>query len=174
MTIPSPDQLFQQADELVDNAAPPPRGAPRQTYLRRAISTAYYGLFHDTLARVADHFVGATPDARRSSFYGLVYRSVAHKTVSALCGDMLKSPVPQQYKQYMPAAGWGPDLTSYCDGFVSLQKNRHLADYDPGFKVLKGEAVALVATARAARSSLQRAPRESRDAFLRLLVFAPR
>jgi len=52
----NPDHLFEQAERLV---APPPAGPPRQVDLRRAISAAYYGLFHFCLIAAADEFVDA-------------------------------------------------------------------------------------------------------------------
>src|SRR5262249_25719796 len=52
VAILDPEHLFDQADRLV---APPPAGPPRQADVRRAISAAYYAVFHGTLAAVADH-----------------------------------------------------------------------------------------------------------------------
>ena len=71
MTLPNPEHLFDQADEL---ATPPATGAPRQSSLRRAISTAYYALFHAILTDVADQLVGK--GQRDTPQYSLVYRSV--------------------------------------------------------------------------------------------------
>jgi len=40
--------------------AAPRGGAPRQADLRRAISSAYYAVFHAIMAEAADDFVGST------------------------------------------------------------------------------------------------------------------
>jgi hypothetical protein len=51
------------------------RGAPNHTRLRRAVSTAYYALFHAITRTAADAFVGAK--YRKSPRYETVYRSFA-------------------------------------------------------------------------------------------------
>lgn len=76
MAVLNPDHLLEQADRLL---APPGGGAPRQVDLRRAISNAYYSLFHAVLTDAADDFVGSTH--RQSPRYALVYRSVDHKSL---------------------------------------------------------------------------------------------
>jgi hypothetical protein len=48
---PDPERLFEQADALI-------AGFKSETDLRRAISTAYYGVFHFILANVADAVAG--------------------------------------------------------------------------------------------------------------------
>jgi hypothetical protein len=52
VTILNPDHLLEQADKLI---SPPAAGPPRQVDLRRAISSAYYGLFHSCLTAAAAH-----------------------------------------------------------------------------------------------------------------------
>src|SRR5918912_2888967 len=89
VAILSPDHLFEQAERLVE---PPPAGPPRQVDIRRAISAAYYGVFHAVLAAAAHHFVGKTK--RATSQYGLVYRSIEHKRLRELCEDLQKQTIP--------------------------------------------------------------------------------
>src|ERR1700751_1842071 len=85
VAILNPDHLFEQADKLI---SPPPAGPPRQVDIRRAISAAYYGVFHAVLAAAADQFVGVTK--RSTSQYGLVYRSVDHLWLKKLCEEVKK------------------------------------------------------------------------------------
>jgi hypothetical protein len=73
---PDPDRLFDQADALISNHQD-------ETDLRRAVSAAYYGVFHFTLRALADWIVGQAN--RSTNRYGLVYRSVDHKVLRALC-----------------------------------------------------------------------------------------
>src|SRR5262249_29408591 len=80
VAILNPDHLFEQADKLI---APPPHGPPRQVDLRRAISSAYYGVFHAVLAAVANSFIGSTKQS--TSLYSLVYRSIDHHALRNLC-----------------------------------------------------------------------------------------
>jgi len=65
LAILNPEHLFEQAENLV---APPEAGPPRQVDVRRAISAAYYGVFHATAAAAPDQFVGVTK--RATSQYG--------------------------------------------------------------------------------------------------------
>jgi hypothetical protein len=80
LTIPNPDHFFEQAKQLIK---PPAKGAPRQVDLRRAISAAYYGVFHFVLRAVADEFVGKGQQG--SQAYVLAYRSLDHGKFNKLC-----------------------------------------------------------------------------------------
>jgi hypothetical protein len=66
------EDLFEQADVLLA------RGG--QADLRRAISAAYYGLFHFALTEAADMVVGK--EHRSSARYSLVYRSIDTTAIS--------------------------------------------------------------------------------------------
>jgi hypothetical protein len=99
VTILNPDHLFDQADRLIVSTA----GPPRQVDLRRAISAAYYGVFHIVATAVADQFVGA---GRRSTpEYALAYRRIDHK---ALCMDVTAGRLSSIYKRFVPANGSRP------------------------------------------------------------------
>ena len=53
--VPSPTDLLAVARLLVDASIQPPRGDAR---LRRAVSTAYYALFHKVAEAAAQRFMG--------------------------------------------------------------------------------------------------------------------
>jgi hypothetical protein len=169
MPVINPDHLLEQADRLV---AAPVVGAPRQADLRRAISTAYYALFHAILTQAADDFVKQVH--RQTARYELVYRSVSHKLLRTLCEDVGKRTLPGKYAKYAPAGGFGPDLVAVATAFVDLQEKRHSADYDPLFRVSTSDAVLAVATSRAALARFRNAPRPRMKAFLSLVIFSPR
>jgi hypothetical protein len=90
----SPDHLLEQADRLM---AAPRRGPPRQADLRRAISNAYYAVFHAVVTAAADDFVGMTH--RDTPRYELVYRGVDHGSLRRLCEDVIKTTLPSQVHQ---------------------------------------------------------------------------
>jgi hypothetical protein len=169
MPVFNPDHLLEQADRLI---APPSRGAPRQADLRRAISNAYYGIFHAVVTEAADHFVGRTH--RQTPTYGLVYRSIEHRSLRGLCEDVKKATLPARYSKYVPTGGFGLDLIPLATAVVDLQERRHLADYDPLFRVGVSDAVLAVVTGRTALVRFRNATRTRRNAFLSLLVFSPR
>jgi uncharacterized protein (UPF0332 family) len=168
VAILNPEHLFEQAKKLVDV---PVGGRPRQADIRRAISTAYYGTFHATVTAATDMYVGATK--RVNSQYGLVYRSVSHQRLRELCEKVCKS-LPARYAPYAPPAGFGSNIAAFATGVVELQQKRHKADYDPMIRMTRSDAVAAIATARAALVRYDAASDDDRAAFLSLLLFEPR
>jgi uncharacterized protein (UPF0332 family) len=147
-------------------------GPPRQVDLRRAISDAYYGIFHATLAAAADWFVGSSK--RSTSPYVLVYRSVSHGAVRELCLEVMK-PVPSRsLMRHLPRGGFGPDFKFYAEMLLELQEKRLSADYDPQKRYRRLDAVAAIGAAQQALTRFKNATEAEREAFLALLVFKPR
>lgn len=169
MAVVNPDHLLDQADRLM---TPPGGGAPRQADLRRAISNAYYALFHAVVTEAADSLVGRTH--RTSSLYALVYRSIDHRSLRRLCEDVTKTTLPAKYSRYAPKSGFGVDLIALATAVVDLQEKRHLADYDPLFGVRMSDAVLALATSRTALLRFRSANRAWRRIFATLLVFSPK
>jgi hypothetical protein len=169
MAVLNPDHLLDQADRL---ASPIAGGAPRQVDLRRAISTSYYAVFHGILTAAADDFIGRS--LRKSERYALLYRSVDHKALRALCEDVPKPTLPAKYAPYAPKGGFDAETTAVASAVVDLQEKRHAADYDPRPTVSSSDAALAISTARVALARLASASRASRKAFLTLVVFSPR
>ncbi|UFS73719.1 hypothetical protein LPB73_17455 [Tardiphaga sp. 37S4] len=169
MAILNPEHLFEQADGLI---VPPAAGPPRQVNVRRAISAAYYGLFHATLAAAADQFIGVTK--RTASQYGLVYRSVDHRTLRNLCDEVTKQTLSAKYQPHQPPNGFGTNIVAFATAVSQLQEKRHEADYNPMVRMKSLDAALAIKTARAALASFQKASARRRRAFLTLLLFPPR
>lgn len=144
MAVLDPLHLFDEADRLV---VPPPDGAPRQVDLRRAISAAYYGLFHFCLGAAADEFIGV--GQRATSRYALVYRSIDHRTLKDICAEAKKRAPPAKYAPYIPAGGFDPNIQAFSTAAIELQEKRHMADYDPLTKFRTSDAKLAVGTAEA-------------------------
>lgn len=166
MATLNPDHLFEQAENLI---VPPAAGPPRQVDVRRAISAAYYGVFHFVAAAAADEFVGKTK--RSSSRYGLAHRGIDHRWLRDLCDDLKKPTPPQKYIPHLPNKGVGPNLAAFATAVVELQEKRHGADYDPMIRVKTSDALAAIKTARAAVARFEQATATRRRAFLALLMF---
>ena len=169
MPVLNPDHLLEQAERLI---TPPVGGAPRQADLRRAISNAYYGLFHAVVTEAADDLAGRTH--RQTPRYALVYRSIDHRSLRKLCEDVVKTTLPARYADFEPRGGFGPDLIAVATALVDLQEKRHLADYDPLFRARVSDAVLAVATGRSALNRFRSASNPRRRAFVSLVVFTPR
>lgn len=139
------------ADELLQHALmlltiDPTR--PKQVHLRRAVSAAYYSLFHLLVREAAIHFarmLGGGEDTGLVARLGRTFRHGDMKNVSKLVS---KKAIP-------PRIGWsGADipaaLISVADSFVSLQQARHKADYETIGRFTRNEARELVDEAQEA------------------------
>jgi uncharacterized protein (UPF0332 family) len=169
MSVPDPDHLLDQADRLIMSTG---AGTARHVDLRRAISAAYYALFHAVTTEAADDLVGKTH--RQTPRYMLVYRSVAHRGLRRLCNDIVKDSLPGRYSGIAPDSGFGADLQFFAAALVELQDRRHRADYDPLFSPTRSNAVLAVQRSKAALARLREADRALRRAFLTLAIFSPR
>lgn len=168
MALINPEHLFEQADGLVATQA----GRPRQADVRRAISAAYYGVFHAIITQGVNLFVGATN--QNSKNYGLAYRSVDHAWLRELCREVQKPTLPNRYRLYEPNNGFGPNIQAFAIALVDLQEKRHVADYDITATMRQSDAVLAVKTARAALRRFSKASKTRRNLFLGLLLFRPR
>jgi len=160
---------LEQAEKLVE---PPPAGPPRQVDIRRAISSAYYAVFHATLTAAADEFIGVSMRADRR--YGLVYRSVDHRAFADLCTEASRQRPSPKFARYAPELGFGEDVQAFAATALELQERRHAADYDPTIRVRTADAKLAIGAAHTALSRFQRASDERRKSFLALLLFRPR
>jgi hypothetical protein len=152
---PDPERLFEQADALIS-------GYKNETDLRRAISTAYYGVFHFILRHVADAVAGF--GNRSTNLYSMVYRSIEHKPLRDLCVTM-----GSKVKSYAPIGGFGP-VIRFANLVQQLYEQRVLADYVPvhSFDVIRSQAI--VGYGREAVAYFNAATPEQRSAFIALLV----
>ncbi len=169
MATLNPEHLFEQAEKLIQ---PPPAGPPRQVDLRRAISAAYYAIFHALLTAVADELIGKTK--RNTLEYGLAYRALDHRRLLDLCSDVKKPDLPKKIRPYAPAGGFGPEIQALATAVVELQEKRHSADYDPMGRVKTADALLAIRTGKSAVARLQRSKDAERKRFLTLLTFPPR
>lgn len=169
MTTLNPNHLFEQAARLI---APPPAGPPRQVDIRRAISAAYYGLFHFTLTALADEFVGASHQA--NARYALIYRSVDHRTLRKTCEESQRQTPTDRFRPYMPSGGFEPGIRNFATTTIDLQARRHSADYNPQPRFKTLDAKVAIAAARSALQQFSQVGLVQRKMFLTLLLCPPR
>ncbi|MGB8839834.1 MAG: hypothetical protein WCC64_02080 [Aliidongia sp.] len=77
--MPDPFGLLSVARLLLSAGTTPPSDAQ----LRRAVSTAYYAVFHNILRGAAERFVGPNQDV--SAGYRMLYQSFDHRHMKAVC-----------------------------------------------------------------------------------------
>jgi uncharacterized protein (UPF0332 family) len=130
------DDLLRQALQLVHQE---PRN-PKQASLRRAVSTAYYAVFHLLINE-------AVANWNRVSLRPALSRAFDHSIMKAASNRI------QDTRQF-PFAGEDPAvvaaLRAVAKTFVQLQEKRHTADYDNTTFWTRTEALARVKSAEQA------------------------
>ncbi len=114
-----PFELLRIAEHLASGGAGSGRGRPPQTELRRAVSAAYYAMFHALAACCADMLVGATRASRSQQAWRQTYRSLEHGYAKNQCAN-------QGMMAQFPLA-----IRKFAELFIYMQRRRHIADYDP-------------------------------------------
>jgi uncharacterized protein (UPF0332 family) len=151
-----PDDLVAQARRLAKASAM----RPRDVDLRRAVSAAYYAVFHAIARAGADLLVGTVSAQRSEKAWRQVYRSLQHGEAKSRCQNL-----PASFPQ---------ELADVAEAFVALQKLRHDADYDPDAAFLRRDVQSHILQAETALTKLRTAPIADRRAFVVWLLFANR
>ena len=93
-----------------------PNTQPLQDSLRRAVSTAYYAMFHALASSNADCLVDTPHDPLTEHAWSRAYRGLNHSTAR---------------RNLLQDSGlFSPQIRRFADAFSQLQEQRHLADYD--------------------------------------------
>jgi hypothetical protein len=124
---------------------------PSQPYLRRAVSTACYALFEALARDCAELLIGAR-SAPSEADWVRVFRALDHGAAKNACAQVANSGLP-------------PSLVLFADTFLTLQEERHRADYDPSSRYTREEVLTLIEEADRAIRSLAAAPRSDRRTF---------
>ena len=118
---------------------------PKQASLRRAISAAYYSLFHlliDDGARRITANPSLQPYVARS-FQHTAVKDAANKVIA----QSMKTP---PWPAPLFTASIEPELIRVCNTFVDLQSLRHSADYNTAISFKCAEVVVAISRAQAA------------------------
>ena len=115
----NPQDLLGIAAQLADGLGEGSRGRPRQTELSRAVSCAYYAMFHALASCCADTMMGATPSRRPNQAWRQTYRALEHGRSRQQCSNRgMMSLFPHS-------------IQNFGEHFIEMQRLRQLADYDP-------------------------------------------
>jgi hypothetical protein len=161
-------ELLDVARVLTPSAAGP--GRPRTAQLRRAVSTAYYAVFHELVVQATVALCGNDPQgaaARHQAARWFTHsdlRVLAKATTSAggaarAVASVLGSP--------------HQDLARLVDLFVALQSERYRADYDHEYSITRSAALSLIDDAGDAIDTARRlamARDGSYQRFLKLML----
>ena len=139
---------------------PTPPGRPRQAMLRRAVSTAYYAMFHALCASNADTLVGQSPPGPHSDLWIETYRALQHRTAK----NRLAS-----YIQLVQ----DPAMRDFGQLFGTMQQQRISADYNPRARFIRSEVVASIDRTEAAINAFYNTPAPTRRR-LAIYLLVPR
>ena len=90
----------------------------QQAHFRRAISTAYYAMFHALLQNNADMLYGRETGQPKSLGWTAIYRALTHTRA--------RTKLAPRHMASFPDA-----IADFADTFLDLQQQREDADYNP-------------------------------------------
>jgi len=111
---------------------------PKQASLRRAISAAYYALFHLLASEAACLAAPANPPNLRAQ----VQRALAHADMKDSCAAITNAKPSAVFVQL--AGVPSHHLVRVATAFIQLQEARHKADYDVSITFQRTEVKLLV------------------------------
>ena len=151
----TPRDLMEAARALAESGHAP----PTQARLRRAISTAYYAMFHCLAASAADLFIGT----ERNPAWHRTYRALEHGRARNAC----------RQAQAMPE--FPEEIRDFADAFVELQMARQEADYALDTAAYRtSDVLGYIVSAERAISRFEQAAVEARRAFAAHVLFRQR
>jgi uncharacterized protein (UPF0332 family) len=164
--MPLADELLAQAYTLATTDP----GVPSQANLRRAISAAYYALFHLLISEAVLKLVLPEPKGLRER----AGRAFAHSELEKVCSAIVRSNLADKFGTLL-GSGISSDLRVVAENFSLLQEARHTADYDVSIFLSRAAALVHVEKAHSACTSwsIIRNTDEA-NVFLTALAFAAR
>lgn len=156
------DDLLEQSRHLAVRES----RRPKQGSLRRAVSTAYYALFHHLIFETVRNWKQAD---QRADFA----RAFSHGAMRTACeaegGKQRKRLKGQLSTAQQPVAA---ALLRIAETFVEMQQNRHAADYDVSRNWSRTETIAKIELVEAASADLEsiRREREAQHFLLSLFI----
>ena len=125
--------------------------ATRAAQLNKAISVAYYAMFHALAQNNSDRLVGDSQADRDTDAWLRTYRALEHRTAYRQLNESRLSNFSDRVKEFGNA-------------FRALQDHRHTADYDPRSQFPAAVTLSLIAEADSAiRDLLTTTIAERRD-----------
>ncbi len=147
-----PHDLIQTARDLVESDD----GRLTQTLLRRAVSTAYYAMFHALAATAADLIMGPA----RSPEWHLVHRALEHVRARSA------------YRQWRLMGEFPADVRAFAGAFVALQTEQQRADYMPDMEDYEvSDVLEQIASAEQAIARFERADSQTKRNFVVPVLF---
>jgi uncharacterized protein (UPF0332 family) len=166
--LADPSDLLSVARLLSDAVGSTP---PSDAQLRRAVSTAYYALFHTILRAAAQRFMG--PGNESAAGFSLLYRGFQHGQMRQVCEVLRARTLNSRFQKTLRVSAVSQDQRDFARAFTDLQDARQRADYDPAARFQPADASDFVDMAEVAMAAFDRIDaREKADVLALLLVGA--
>lgn len=155
----NPLELIALARVLVGGVIAGERDSATQTELRRAVSCAYYAMFHTLALSNANTLIGASPADQQRWAWQQPYRAADHRpTRNKLSGASLGGRFPGAIRRFGVA-------------FADAQRARHSADYDPHSEFSATDATDLIDRAETTIANFNQTPDDiRRDLAIHILT----
>ena len=154
-----PQELIRAARQLAVGQNNP--GQPTDAELRRAVSTAYYALFHALASCCADLLVGSDISLEGHRLHALwiqTYRALDHGVAKRRC--------KKNFMGTFPTA-----IQDFANQFANMQERRHDADYNPDVSFARGQVLKLIDETETRITNFQNAPEDDRRTFAFYVMF---
>ena len=158
----NPQDLLRIAEGLAQGAIGGGIGRPRQAELRRAVSAAYYAMFHTLALCGANTLVGARRVNRSQSEWIQVYRALEHGYARNQCNNQTAM------------SRFSSVIQEFGALFVHMQTQRQAADYDPNASFSRARAMRLIDEAARVIAGFENADAGERRAFAVFVLFRMR
>lgn len=144
-----PEWLIRQAKELGGAAAGV--GQPRNADLRRAVSDAYYALFHFIVLACVESLMPACPEGDQLR----LTRHFQHNAIKQVC-EWVVGPgaIPERVRHSLLLVRAEVPIRDAALAFVTLQERRHDADYNHLTGLTRPETLTLIESAEDAINKL--------------------
>lgn len=149
----SPANLIVTARMLVGASSQESDPEQSQTHLKRAVSTAYYAMFHAVCANAATLLTDEIDEPAAPTAWLQAYRGPEHTHVRNQCRNAgLMAPFP-------------PEIRNFAQNFVQIQSYRNQADYNPRSDFSRSDVLEIIADAERAINQLSYASAGPRRVF---------
>jgi hypothetical protein len=120
---------------------------PKQANLRRAISAAYYALFHFLVDEACRAQIGSLHD--QAPFRQVLARAFGHGVMNEACKSFAGGTLKKGVSKGLPIGFRIPiEIRDLAATFVDLQDKRHLADYDLTERFKRSDVITLITRVR--------------------------
>ena len=154
-----PNDLIAVARTLATGGNASNRHGATDTELRKAVSCAYYAIFHTLCRAYADVMVGPRAGSQlEQELWNMAYRTIDHGPARGKCNDAGSM---RRFNQ---------DIRKFAVRLVDLQRYRHEADYDPGATFTQTQANQIIDDAEDAVTGFNNAPPDEIRLFITYLT----